>query len=62
MFEHEALTPIWKELARFPERQHLTTLQRALDKTAHFLSIHMPIVATPGLLKITSSLGFRLDK
>ena len=37
------------------------TLQRALNDTAHRLSVRAPIVAMPGLLKLTLDLGFRLD-
>ena len=35
-------------------------LQRALDNTAQRLSVHAPIVMTPGLLKPTLTLGFYL--
>ena len=45
--------PIWKELVGAPKRQHLATLQRALEDTACRLSIRMPIVAIPILLKLT---------
>ena len=50
-----------KELARAPKRQHLTTLQRALNDTPRRLSARAPIVATPGLIKLTLDLGFRID-
>ena len=50
-----------KELARYPKRQHLKTLQRALVYTAWRLSARMSIFATPGLLKLTLVLGFHLD-
>ena len=43
------------------KRQHLTTLQRSLDNTARHLSFRAPIVATPGFLKLTLTLGFSLD-
>ena len=58
---HEDLPPICKELSEAPKREHLTTLQRALDYTSHRLSIHAHIVPMPGLLKITLALGFCLD-
>ena len=44
-----------------PKRQYLTTLQRSLNNTARHLSIHTPIIKTPGLLKLTLVLGFQLD-
>ena len=53
--------PIWKELTGVPKRQHLATLQRVFDNTAHVLSVHAPIFAKTGLLNMTLSLGFRLD-
>ena len=39
----------------------MTTLQRSLDDTARRLSVHAPIVAMPGLHKLTLALGFWLD-
>ena len=51
---------MWKELVRSPKRQHLTMLHRALDDTARRLIIRAPIVATPGLLKLTLYLGFSI--
>ena len=43
-----------------PKRQHLMMLQRSLKNTTHHLSVLAPIVATPGLLKITLALVFCL--
>ena len=43
------------------KHQHLTTLQMHLDDTACCLRVHTPIIATPGILKITLDLGFYLD-
>ena len=37
------------------------TLQRALYDTTRRLSVQVPIIATPGMLKITLALGCRLD-
>ena len=37
------------------------TLQSALDYNSQRLSVQAPIVATPGLLKLTLALGFRLE-
>ena len=51
---------MWKELARAPKRQHLAILQRPLDDTARRLSVRVPIVATPGIFKLTLDLGFYL--
>ena len=39
----------------------MMTIQRALKDTSWILSIRTPIVATPGLLKLTPSLGSCLD-
>ena len=50
---------MWKELSAPPKLQHLTTLQRTLENTTRRLSILAPIVAMPGLLKPTLTLGFR---
>ena len=44
-----------------PTHKHLTTFQREFDDTFRSLIIRAPIVSTLGLLKITLSLGFRLD-
>ena len=52
---------MWKELVGAPKRQHLTTLQRAVNNTARRLSVRSTIVAMPGLLKITLALGFCLE-
>ena len=52
---------MWKELAAPPICQHLMTLQRALDNTTRRLNVQAPINATPGLLKITLTIGFRLE-
>ena len=52
---------MWKELSGPLNRQHLTMLQRALEDTAWRLRIHAPIVATPGMIKITLELGFYLE-
>ena len=60
--KHETFPPIWKELAGGAKCQHLMMLQRALNDTARRLSVCAPIVATPGLLKITVSLGFFLGR
>ena len=37
------------------------TLQMALNNTTRLLSVHAPINATPGILKITLELGFCLE-
>ena len=52
---------MWKELAAPPICQHLMTLQRALDNTTRRLNVQAPINATPELLKITLTIGFRLE-
>ena len=52
---------MWKELARALKHKYLMTIQRALDNTARRLRIRAPISATAGMLKLTLSLGFRLD-
>ena len=44
-----------------PRRQHLMTLQRALDDTTQCLSVQAPTLVTPGLIKITLALGCRLE-
>ena len=51
---------MWKKLGGDPKRQNLTRLQRELDNTAWRLSICVIIVVTPGMIKFTLVLGFRL--
>ena len=51
---------MWKKLVRALKLQHLTTLHRAYDNIVWRLSVHAPIVATPGLLKLTLALGLRI--
>ena len=58
---HEDLLPIRKELVGGPNRQYLTTLQRALKNTSLRLSVRAPISAMPGLIKFTLALRFLLD-
>ena len=55
---HKDLPPILKELKRVPNRQNLMTLHMALDNTTCCLNVRVPIVATPGLLKLTLSQDF----
>ena len=57
---HEDLPPIWKYLKVALKPQHLTTLHRAIDNTAHHLSVRAHIFATPGLLKLTLVVDFLL--
>ena len=59
--EHEYLPPIWKDMENSPKRQQLINLQRVFDDMAQRMGVRTPIVATPGLLKITLSLSFLTD-
>ena len=59
--DHKSLPSVWKVLAYAPKRQQLTTLQRVFNDTAQRMSVHAPIVDTPGSLKISLSIGFRLE-
>ena len=61
MAEHNSLLSVWRVLSDAPKSHHLTALQRAFGDTAWRLGIRPPIVATPGLLKITLSLIFHLN-
>ena len=61
VYGYEALLPFYKELTGVPNLHHLKTMQRALDDTAYCLSVRAPIVTTPGLIKLTLSLGFYLE-
>ena len=54
-------TPAWKEPTRAPKHQHMMTLQKDLGNISHCLSVCTPIIATPGLPKLTLALGFCLD-
>ena len=58
---HKDLPPVWKELPMALKRQHLTTLQRALNDTARRLSVCEPIILMSRLIKLTLTLGFCLD-
>ena len=59
--DHKDLPAVWEELPGYLKYQQLTTLQRDLGNMAWRLSIQAPIVATPGLLKITLVLSIRLE-
>ena len=61
MAEHASLPPIWKALADAPNQQTLTTLYHVFNNTSRWLNVRTPIVATPGLLNIALTLGFRLN-
>ena len=58
---HKVLPSIWKKIEGDLKHQHLPTLQRALDDTAHRLRVRAPIIATPGLLNLTLALGCHMD-
>ena len=60
MAEQEFLPLVWKALADSPKWQHLNTSQTAFDDIERRLSVHAPIIATPGILKMTINLGLRL--
>ena len=59
--DHEYLLSAWKSPADAPKRQYLTALQSNFDDMERRLGVCAPIVVTPGLLKTTLSLSFRLN-
>ena len=55
------LPPVWEALAMASKHQQLMVLQRAFDGTTEEMGLRAPTIATPYLLKLVLTLGFRME-
>ena len=55
------LSPVFKALVRASKHQQLLVLQRAFNAAAEDIGIHARTIATPSLLKLVLTLGFRME-
>ena len=55
------LPPVWEALARASKHQQLLVLQWAFDATAKDMGLRALTIATPSLLKLVLTLGFRME-
>ena len=55
------ISPVLEALARASKHQQLLVLQRAFDAAAEDMGLRAPTIATPSLLKLVLTLGFRME-